>query len=103
MNVNQMLRLHASFCEECAKRISGVGAQQYYDAATGQQQFETMPLGELFEYAREELYDLANYAFMLLKRVDQLEEWVNGGQAQGVAGLAAAEQRPEGDSADRGQ
>jgi hypothetical protein len=45
-------------------RITGIGADQYHEVATGRQKFEDMPLDALIEYAEEEALDLINYAVM---------------------------------------
>lgn len=62
-----------SFIAKATARITGIGADQYH--VEGQpQRFETMPLDGLFEYAEEELLDLANYAAMLNIRMRRLRE-----------------------------
>jgi hypothetical protein len=48
----------------------GVGADQYSEG--DRQRFETMPLGDLIQYAREEAQDLAVYATMLDIRLQRL-------------------------------
>jgi NTP pyrophosphatase (non-canonical NTP hydrolase) len=62
-----------AFIAKATGRITGIGAEQYH--VEGQpQRFETMPLDGLFEYAEEELLDLANYAAMLNIRMRRLRE-----------------------------
>lgn len=51
-------------------RILGVGREQYTEG--DEQQFETMPLQDLIEYAREEALDLINYGVMLTLRIERL-------------------------------
>ncbi len=59
------------FMKQCNGRILTVGAEQYSEGDT--QKFETMPLLELVQYAREEAQDLAVYAAMLDIRLSRLE------------------------------
>lgn len=55
---------------ECRERVEGIGAQQYY--VPGQpQKFETMPMGDLVRYAKEEMLDEINYNVMRLIRLDR--------------------------------
>lgn len=61
-------------------RIKGIGADQYHDAETGQQRFETMALDDLFVYAEEELLDQINYAVMLRIRLRRLRQAIGGWQ-----------------------
>ncbi len=49
-----------------------IGEQQYYDKETGEQQFESMPLDQLLEYATEEALDFINYGVMLHIRFARL-------------------------------
>lgn len=51
-----------AFVDECMARVNGVGKEQY--SFGGTQKFEIMPLDSLFEYAEEELRDMAVYACM---------------------------------------
>lgn len=53
-------------------RITGIGADQYHDAATGRQLFEDLPLPELLRFAEEEALDLVNYAVMARIRYARL-------------------------------
>jgi hypothetical protein len=61
-------------------RINGIGADQYHDAETGQQRFETMNLDDLFVFAEEELLDQINYAVMLRIRLRRLQGAIEGWQ-----------------------
>ena len=63
------LEIHRA-AADAAERAETIGAEQYSDGQT--QQFETMPLDELFEYADEELLDLINYAVMTRIRLNRL-------------------------------
>ena len=60
------------FIQACRGRILGVGAEQY-EQEDGQK-FETMPLLELIQYAREEAQDLAVYAAMIDIRLSRFED-----------------------------
>jgi hypothetical protein len=59
------------FIRQCRGRILGIGAEQYSEAEG--QKFETMPLIELIQYAREEAQDLAVYAAMIDIRLSRFE------------------------------
>ena len=59
------------FIRDARSRIVGVGADQYHTEGEPQR-FETLDLDHLFEYVREALLDLANYAVMLGIRVERL-------------------------------
>lgn len=61
-------------------RILGVGAQQYTEG--DRQKFETMPLADLVEYAREETLDLVNYGAMVTLRIERLAEMVKVAEAR---------------------
>ena len=71
---------HAAVVEDAQHRILGVGAQQYTEG--DQQKFETMPLLDLVEYAREETLDLVNYGVMLTLRIERLAEMVRAAEAR---------------------
>jgi hypothetical protein len=58
------------FIVAAVTRVRGTGDDQY--AQGDQQNFESMELDELFEWAREELYDTVNYAVMLAIRLNRL-------------------------------
>ena len=60
--------------ERLRTRIMGVGKDQYEDG--DEQLFETMPLEQLFEYAREELDDIVVYALMTKIRLNRLEQQI---------------------------
>jgi hypothetical protein len=74
------------FIADCVQRVAGIGRDQYYNAETNTQRFETMPLDDLFEYYEEELRDIVNYATMAHIRLKRLREalasrnleWVKG-------------------------
>lgn len=65
----------AEFIAECTARIKGVGKDQYEDG--GHQKFEEMELDDLFEYAEEELRDIANYAAFLVIRLRRIRAALN--------------------------
>lgn len=54
------------------ERLAGVGADQYYDAATDTQKFETMDLDALMQYCEEEALDVVAYGVMLRIRFARL-------------------------------
>lgn len=58
-----------SVVQKCLARISGPGKSQYYNPETQTWLFETMPIGSLLEFAREENYDEFVYAAMLHVRL----------------------------------
>ncbi|MGW0920413.1 hypothetical protein ACWD3J_15510 [Streptomyces sp. NPDC002755] len=60
------------FIRQCRGRILGIGAEQYEEAEG--QKFETMPLLDLIQYAREEAQDLAVYAAMIDIRLSRFED-----------------------------
>ncbi len=64
------------FTWAACSRVLGVGHDQYGQG--GVQRFEGMPLGELFDWALEELQDVAAYAAMLAVRVEWLREQLPG-------------------------
>jgi hypothetical protein len=71
MTPAQLAEYVTEFIGECQARVMGVGAEQYSNG--DQQKFETMPLGDLIQYAREEAQDLAVYAAMVDIRLQRLE------------------------------
>ena len=73
MTPEQLAKEADRFFAQCRSRITGTGTEQYYDPETQTQSFETMSLQQLFEEARQEAYDLANYALMISLRVDMLQ------------------------------
>ena len=74
MTTDEFAKQADNFYAMCRDRITGVGALQYYDDRTKRQAFEDYPPERLFEMAREELYDLANYALMLSIRLHDMQE-----------------------------
>lgn len=60
-----------NFIVEAVTRVTGTGHEQYDKEGT--QNFEVMDLDQLFEWAREELYDIVNYSVMLSIRLDRLQ------------------------------
>ncbi|MFF1739623.1 hypothetical protein [Streptomyces mirabilis] len=71
MTPAQLAEYVTEFIGECQARVMGVGAEQYSQGE--QQKFETMPLLDLIQYAREEAQDLAVYAAMVDIRLQRLE------------------------------
>lgn len=53
---------------------NSIGAQQYYDAATGTQGFERMSPGQLLTYVQEECLDLINYGCMMWLKMNTVRE-----------------------------
>ena len=74
MTVDELSRRANVFFDGVVERLEGVGAEQYSAGST--QLFETMPLGKLETYMREELQDVAAYALMLSIRLDRLVEGI---------------------------
>lgn len=72
----------AQFVAECASRISGVGRDQY--ELNGHQKFEELDLDELFQYAEEELQDIANYACFLAIRLRRIRAALDARDDLGV-------------------
>jgi len=68
VTLDQFVNEFRDFAAQCELRITGVGADQY-QLADGSQQFETMPLGDLYAWAEEELLDVGVYAAMLAIRL----------------------------------
>lgn len=60
------------FIRDSASRIRGVGNEQYSQG--DHQQFESMDLDDIFEYAEEEIRDLANYASMAFIRIRRVRD-----------------------------
>lgn len=77
MTPEQLAKEADRFFTQCRSRIEGTGTDQYYDPETKTQSFETMSLQQLFEEARQEAYDLANYALMISLRVDKLQATID--------------------------
>lgn len=75
MSSDELAQECAEFIAECVSRIKGVGKDQYDDG--GHQKFETMDLDDLFEYAEEELRDIANYAAFLVIRLRRIRSALN--------------------------
>lgn len=73
MTPEQLRNEARRFFAQCQSRIEGTGTEQYYDPETQTQAFETMTIPQLFEEARQEAYDLANYALMISLRIDMLQ------------------------------
>jgi hypothetical protein len=55
------------FIPRCFQRTLKDGAK-YFNFQTLQMKFEEMSIDELYEYAEEELLDIANYAWMINER-----------------------------------
>lgn len=56
-----------TFIKAAQSRVMGIGDEQYSSGEV--QKFEGMPIGGLFDWAEEELQDVANYACMLAIRL----------------------------------
>lgn len=84
MSPNQLADEVAETVALAQSRIKGIGADQYHDAETGQQRFETMDIDGLFSYAEEELLDQINYAVMLRIRLRRLRSAVDAAATSGV-------------------
>lgn len=82
MNTKALLDHAELFFNRCKERLEGTGAEQYYDPKTDTQKFETMEMEELFEYAREEAYDLANYALMIALRVGGMQNQLDDAEVE---------------------
>lgn len=65
MNLHEV---NPELVKNCLARIRGTGYDQYGNEDKFQN-FETLPLHELFDYATEELEDFVNYMDMLVIRV----------------------------------
>ncbi len=63
------------FIDRATERITGIGADQY-DNEDGQK-FERLPINDLFDWADEELLDIANYAAMLSIRLRRIKAGVD--------------------------
>ncbi len=63
----------------CRSGILGVGQEQYAEHRDGVQvqRFESLPLSELIQYAREEVRDLINYCVMLDIRFRRMQQAVD--------------------------
>jgi len=75
MSSDQLAEEVGEFIIECTSRITGVGQEQY--AESSHQKFEEMDLDDLFEYAEEELRDIANYAAFLVIRLRRIRAALN--------------------------
>lgn len=75
MSPAQLAAEVGEFIEKAQKRVTGVGADQY-DNGTEGQKFEGLPVAELFDWAEEELLDVAVYAAMLSIRIQRLKKAV---------------------------
>lgn len=63
------------FIQECRSRVTGVGDEQYSEGDT--QKFERMSVDQLFDWAEEEIQDVAVYATMLHIRLSRLRKVVS--------------------------
>lgn len=63
MTADDLFQYQRTFTHYAAKRLLGVGAQQYDRG--GEQKFERMTVDELVTGLREELADIINYATMI--------------------------------------
>lgn len=70
MTTEELAEAVEDFIVQAITRVKGTGDDQYSEGET--QQFEHMDIDELFEWAKEELYDTVNYAVMLGIRLDRL-------------------------------
>lgn len=74
MTPDQLADHVAAFIDKAAGRVNGIGADQYSEGQ--RQKFEAMPLGQLFDWAEEELLDQAAYAVMLNIRLRRVQDRV---------------------------
>lgn len=73
MRLTEFVSVFRDFVDRCEDRITGPGAEQY-QTPEGDQKFEQMDLDTLFDWAEEELQDVAVYAAMLAIRLRRLKE-----------------------------
>lgn len=74
MKSNELADELEAFIRRAQDRVTGVGDKQYSVGDT--QHFEKMPIGELFDWAEEELLDCAAYATMLSLRLRAMRQQV---------------------------
>lgn len=77
MTSEDLAREVEDFIGRATARIAGVGQEQYDDGEG--QKFERLPLNNLFDWAQEELEDIANYAAMLSIRIGRVKQAVIDG------------------------
>lgn len=71
MTSDELANAVEKFIVEAVTRVKGTGDDQY--GGGDEQHFESMDLDALFEWTREELYDVVNYSVMLAIRLDRLQ------------------------------
>lgn len=74
------------YLSEATDRVTGIGEMQY-QLEENLQKFEKMNLDDLFDYAKEELQDVAVYATMLHIRLERLKSIVTGEWSKAKEGL----------------
>lgn len=76
MTSEQLADYVSDFIVACTTRVRGVGDEQYSEGT--HQKFEAMGVDELFDWAMEEVQDLAVYAAMLHIRLDRVKQAIKG-------------------------
>jgi len=76
MTSQQLADYVSDFIIHCTTRVNGVGEEQYSEGT--HQKFEAMAIDDLFEWAEEEVQDIAVYAAMLHIRLRRAREAFKG-------------------------